>query len=82
VTPSEKAKFGIMQIEEAILDLLRDRRREWMTRSEIAKALDIDRFSGYLTGGICNDLVARGILEFQPGQNPFKATAYRIKTSD
>ena len=41
MAPKEKAKFGINQIEEAILDLLRDR-REWMTRSEIAKALDID----------------------------------------
>jgi hypothetical protein len=73
-----RANLALREIERAILDLLHEH-QGWMTRSDIARALNIDRFSGYLTGGICNDLVGRGILEYLPGLTPNQPTSYRLK---
>ena len=78
MSPSDRAHEGIKLVEEAILQLL-THRADWMTRSEIAKTLDIDRFAGYLTGGICNDLVTRGVLEFETGNGPGEVTRYRVR---
>jgi hypothetical protein len=85
MTPLQRAQSGLKEIENAVIDLL-THYGDWMSRPDIARALDIEScyesgFSGFLSGGICKSLTARGILDHQGGGGPGQTTYYRIKNS-
>jgi hypothetical protein len=72
--PRERAQYGVTQIEDAIVELLAQR-GEWMSRSDIATGLDIDRLGDAFIAAFCNELVKRRVLEFRVGPQ----TLYSVK---
>ena len=86
MTPHQRAQSGLKQIEDAIVELL-TQRGDWVSRPDIARILDIESFyesgfGGFLSGGLCKALVAKGILEHRGGGGPGRTTFYRIKRSN
>jgi hypothetical protein len=84
VTPHNKAQCGLWLVEQAIIELL-TQHDDWMSRPDIARALDIESsygegHGGFLSGGICESLAQpdRGILERKGGGGPGLKTYYRI----
>jgi hypothetical protein len=80
-TPQDKAKEGVLLIEEAILDLL-SIRGDWMARAEIARQLDIEstylgKSKGHLSGAILDSLRERALVERQ-GYGRNEISYYRI----
>ena len=76
MTPQARAEEGIKLLQNALIDLLEER-RDWMTRWEVATSLGIQRFGEFFVSGLCNDLVDRSLLEFETGSK----TVYRLRKS-
>jgi len=81
-TPLSKAQCGLWLIEQAIIEVL-TKHNDWMSRPDIAKVLGIESsyagaHGGYLSGGICESLTERGLLERTGGGGPGLTTYYRI----
>lgn len=82
VTAHNKAQCGLWMIEQAIIQFLTES-GGWESRADIARALDIESWysgghGGFLSGGICESLTARGVLERDGGGGPGRTTYYRI----
>lgn len=82
LTPNSKAQCGLWLIEQAIIELL-TAHGGWMSRPDIARALDIEStyaegHGGFLSGGICESLTDRGVLDRKGGGGPGRTTYYQI----
>ena len=66
IPPSEKAQVGLRLIEEAILELLRER-ADWVPHSEIQDSLSLrlayQGHQGYFSGSIMEHLEEQKLVE-------------------
>jgi hypothetical protein len=82
ITSNAKAQCGVWLIEQAIVECLTVH-GDWMSRPDIARALDIESnyggaHGGFLSGGICKSLTERGVLQTRGGGGPGQTTYYRV----
>lgn len=80
MSPHDRAQSGLREIEDAVVDLL-TQHQDWMSRADIARALDIELsyqgHNGYFSGCLCERLEGMGRIEVHPDRRP--ETRYRLK---